>query len=813
MSKFLTLRLMATTAVALSSLAGVSWAQSAGNPDEIIVTAQKRSESLQDTPLAISAFTSETLERSQISGVDQLQFTVPNFTVARLSGYSQLSMRGIGSDLTVTAGEPTVATFVDGVYQGALFAQSLPSFDLERIEVLRGPQGTLYGRNTTGGAINYIMKPPEEAFGANLTAIAGDYGRYVVEAGLTGSLVEDRVSGRASVRYETRDGYRHNLADGKDYDDLDQINARGALLFTPSEKFDFLLAADVTSQESSAPRVFLSNVPAASGITPQSPLSVFSVPSNFLPAGLFSPADLTTLNGQSVGAFFGLSPAGQVGPDPSSSLDFANDFAPGITTDVWGVSGTATWRGDNASLKSITAWRSSELDLLLDEDGSSAAILEEKIVQTNDQFTQEFNLSGTAFGDKLDWLVGAFYFNEDATLTANFNLPALTNVIVLNASLTSATPPPVFNLSQPLFSSILQVTADPVIGRNLFAGQIPTVAFLGFGVDQKSTSIAGFGQATYALSDKLNVTGGLRYTYDQKEATRSLHANLTLGGPTTGFCDRAREETNWEAVTGTAGVDYSATGDVLLYARASRGYKAGGFNPGECSGSFDPETLWAYEAGAKTVFADGQVTANFATFLYNFQDIQFTRYIANASTIENASGAELYGAELEFGIRPRALEGLTLDGSASYLHSAYDNTLFQDPLNLATLDIGGNQLIRAPELKFNLGAQYAFETQTAGTFTLRGETSYSGEYFHDVFNGKAPGQSATKEPDYTISNVRLTWDAPNPGLQVQAFVENIEDTLFAYNRVSSSTAGVIQGTFSAPRTYGVRVTTKFGSAR
>ncbi|MEY2927237.1 MAG: hypothetical protein RL367_1714, partial [Pseudomonadota bacterium] len=245
---------------------------------DIIVTAQKRSESLQNTPLAVSAFSSEALEQKQISGVAQLQFNVPSLVFAQLTGYSQLSLRGIGSDLTVTAGEPTVATFQDGVYLGQLFAQSVPSFDLERIEVLRGPQGTLYGRNSTGGTINYITKAPAHDFGANLAASYGSYNRIVVEGGVTGPIIADKLSARLSARYEDREGYRTNLFDGKKYDANRQYSVQGALLFEPTSNFSVTLRGDLTRQTSTPVQQLISVLPSSAGISPGTPVGIFSLP-------------------------------------------------------------------------------------------------------------------------------------------------------------------------------------------------------------------------------------------------------------------------------------------------------------------------------------------------------------------------------------------------------------------------------------------------------------------------------------------------------------------------------------------------------
>jgi iron complex outermembrane receptor protein len=291
---------------------------------------------------------------------------------------------------------------------------------------------------------------------------------------------------------------------------------------------------------------------------------------------------------------------------------------------------------------------------------------------------------------------------------------------------------------------------------------------------------------------------------------RSLQSNFV---PAAGLCDNVRSEKTWNAVTGVAGIDYDLGPQTLAYGKVSRGYKAGGFNPAECTNSFNPETLWAYEAGSKSTFWDGQARVNLAGFYYKFNDIQFTTYLNNASTIRNAANATLYGVELEHTFVPRVLRGVQLDGSASYIHSAYGNQLLQDPLGLATLNIKGNQLIRAPKWKLNLGAQYSANLPHGDALTLRAEGSYTSTIYNDVFNGKAPFQAGTTQPPYWVANARLIWESPDTRFAGQLFVENIGNELYSYSRVASATGAYLSGQFSPPRTYGARFAMKFGSAR
>lgn len=778
----------------------------------IVVTAQKKEEVLQSAPLAVSAFDTEALELKQIEGPQQLQFSVPSLVFAQLTGYTQLSLRGIGSDLTVTAGEPTVASFQDGVYVGQLFTQAVPSFDLERIEVLRGPQGTLYGRNSTGGAINYITRLPDYEFGSNFAVTGGNYGRLAVEGGVTGAIVEDKLAGRLTLKHDRRDGYRHNLYDNRDYDANDLFSAQGALLFDVTPDLRFVLRADKTRQISSTVQQYIGSLNLSSGVSPQTPLGLFSLPAPVLAGipGLLSAEDLALLGTGSIADHYGLSAPGQIGPDPRKSLDFYNDFPSKQVYDVAGVSGTVEFDIGSATLKSITAYRESEATTRFDNDGSSAGIIyTNPIFQSSEQFTQEFTLSGAAFGSNLDYVLGAFYFNDKAVLKADLYLPAVGNQVVLAGSLTNPSPPPMFDLSQPLIPNLLQLIADPVLGTTLYSPGISPIGVLSFGADQKTESAAVYMNGTYHLSDRLRASAGIRYTEDKKDVFRQFHSNFV---PAAALCETNSSQ-SWGEVTGGGGLDYDLSSDTMIYGKVSRGYKAGGFNPPECSGSFDPEFLWSYEAGFKSVFADNQALLNMAAFYYKFDDVQFTTYVNNSSTIKNAASATLYGIEAEYVLRPDAVEGFQLDGSGSWIHSEYDDQLLADPTETAILNIGGNRLIRAPEWKLNFGAQYEVNTDRFGTLLLRGEASYTDKVFHDVFNGKAPGQSAMIQDSHWISNARLVWRPQDDRFEAQIFVENITDELYALSPNASATTGGIVSQFSPPRTYGVRVSMKLGSAR
>jgi iron complex outermembrane receptor protein len=846
-----------------------------GPIEEITVTAERRESTVQETPIALTAISSETIEEQRLYTIDRLQFAVPSLTFGMQSSYTLVAIRGIGTDVT-TVSEPSVATYEDGVYTGSLFQQNVPGYDLERIEVLRGPQGTLYGRNADGGVINYVSKPPSFDPEANLSVSYGDYDATQVDAGGSMALIPDLVAGRIGVRYATRDPYRDNRVNGvEDFDELDQTAVRGALLIEPSEDFSITLRAGYGSNKTTQAYQLISSAPVplvtedtgepiASadpfGLTNLTggpygplPLGIFSAPAQFFldNPGLLSPSDITALNGGSIAQLYGLSSQpGPVPPDPTDTLNAVSAYPSEWEVKSHNGSMTVEWDVGPTTLRSITAYRYGKMLFQQDSTGAGTpAVVFDPGEHLSKQFTQEFNFFGTTLDDKLDWIVGTYFYHEDAMFDSTVWLPTngdqtLAAIATANPAFVPGAPgsfplrliPPAF-FPHTLFQAPLGAGDElktllrpgrnfaPGVGK-VAKGDIPQQAFLGFIIDQKSTSAAAFAQLTYHVTDALRVTGGIRYTNDDKEAQRTLHSNLIgtfiqfgaipLINPdgSAVLCDNQHLNQSWNAWTGTLGVDYDVNESTLTYAKYSRGYKAGAYNPGECGEPYDPEYLRAYEVGLKTTFWDAQIRTNVAVYFYNYDDIQFTLYVPNQSFIRNAGQAEAWGAELEFLLAPEFLPGLQIDGGVSYEDSEYTEGRFRDPAGIVAngIDIEGNPLIRAPEWKFNAGLQYEFAAGGLGNFVLRVEEAYTDEYANDIFNGTAPLAEEATQPSYWIGNARVIW-LPNETYEVQAFVENFGDELYAVNRVVFNTPSALEnvgGQFTAPRTYGVRVTAHFG---
>ena len=366
---------LAPLAAQAQSAAAAPAESAAAQPDEgiadIVVTAERRATSVQDTPLAVSAVSGDNLRGREINTLENLAPSLPNVNFGKNVGFARVAIRGVGLDTTVAGQEGRVAVHTDGVYISRPSAAISSFFDVDRVEVVRGPQGTLYGRNATGGAINVITNDPKQEFGGYARLTAGNYGLVASEGAITGP-VSDTLSARFAYTITRRGGYGKNLLDGSDIDDDKEMAIRGKLRFAPTANFDITLAADYFQQDDNA--------------------FVY----HFLGRG--SPTVVP----------FGTVLGGRVAANPRDMYSETDQIN---TRRFYGFSAIANLDLGAATLTSITAYRSSKLDYQSDADGTDALVSRFQIQEDADQFSQELRLGGTA--GRLKWVVGAYYFSED----------------------------------------------------------------------------------------------------------------------------------------------------------------------------------------------------------------------------------------------------------------------------------------------------------------------------------------------------------------------------------------------------------------
>jgi iron complex outermembrane receptor protein len=379
----------------LTLVGGIAVAQEPAAPvaepsgvEEITVTAERRRTSLQKTPIAVSAFTAKALEDRSIKDVQDLAQTAPGLNFNKVSNFVQLSIRGISLEQINLGGEPGVALHQDGVYLARPFVADALFSDLERVEVLRGPQGTLYGRNATGGSVNLISNEPTDEASARLGLTVGNYSRIRVDAMANGRLAEG-VDARASFVFDKRDGYIENLVDGSDLDDSKVGSGRASVKFRLSPDATFLVTADYAKEDDTGP--------------------VFDV-----------------------GRITGTAPAlgGRYDDDPRTI--YLDGPASNKRTN-WGLLGRLVWEFEGATLTSLTAYRESEFHLQSDLDGTDFFLVNEDLNEKGKQFSQEIQLASNGTGP-FQWLAGVYAFTEDGTLGYDFPIPLLGATIMFDAT-------------------------------------------------------------------------------------------------------------------------------------------------------------------------------------------------------------------------------------------------------------------------------------------------------------------------------------------------------------------------------------------
>lgn len=738
---------------------------------DIVVTAQFRSQRLQDTPLAITALNSEMLDAKGAATVLDVANSAPNVTMRTAGGANggaaQIFIRGIGQADSQFAFEPGVGMYVDDVYYGTVFGAIFELLDLDRVEVLRGPQGTLSGRNSIGGSVKLFSKKPTDE---NSGMIEGSYGRFNA-IGLRGSLnlalVPDKIFMRASAISRTSDGYSKRLDYGclhpgsgvpSASDGNCQIGTEGgrnyqagrlAFRILPSERVEINLIGSVTIDNSEvAPQKLLaittrSNIPA--NIDPKIFITGPTERSNY--ATYINPAftDPARYNG-----------VPGAGSHPATALD------PRFRLRAHSLSGQIDWElGDNLALTSITAYQYYRGTNSTDIDLTPYGLNTVSGRYTYSQFTQELRLSGDAWDRLLEYTVGAYYFHAVGKFGgANYNLPGLAN-------------------------------------ENIYASddRIP------------SESKSLFAHLTLNPTEKLSIIGGIRFTDDSKDyyyGRRNPYNPAQVAYTAAGLVDGVEGHYKGERVDYRANIQYRWTPELMTYAQFSTGYRAGGINPRpyvlEQALPFSPETLQAWEVGFKADLFDRKFRLNGSLFLNDYKDIIFnnqapTPNSALNGTPTNAGDARFKGVELEANIRP--VRGLQIDASGSYLGFKFKRIGAAGATIVGiTLD---SQAPFSPEWKFNAGVQYDIELPGGSRLTPRADYSYQSSFWPQVVN-----DPTTKIEGYSLVNTRLTWRNADDDLELFGAVSNVFDK-FYYISALRYPLGVTSATPAPPRQWTIGI--------
>jgi iron complex outermembrane recepter protein len=747
------LALLAGTALGASFAWVASAAADEPKIEKVVVTAQKRAEDVQRVPISMKALTGNQLDERGVDGFSSLQTQVPSLTFGGqvTGGENAITLRGVGSENVTGGGDPGVAYHADGVYLGRTVGIDETFFDVERVEVLRGPQGTLYGRNSTGGAINVITRKPElGAFSGAANVTFGDYGRVTARA-MVNLPMGDNVALRVAGVVNQRDGYQEILSPPAlcgdcEGDAADNFNLRAHLYFKLSDSADLLFTAGH----------YENNEPV--GVRLREPFPANG--SGFLGSDRF------------VGA----------SPNPSDLRKVYKDFKDALDMETSNVSATLNWEiAPGVTLTSITAYQELYWNQATDGDGSDLP-LSYTPYWTNDsnQVSQELRVASTDEGAN-KWLIGVFLYQEDVNQAFQF--------------------------------------IDT--GYNVFGpAEIPGTLFtFTNGGNIETTSYAVFGQDDYRFENGLfglptTLTAGLRYTHDEKKGDDFLDfiffggCAIVVPSPTT-HCAAKTFDESWNTLTGRAGIQIETSEDDMLYATASRGYRSGGVLVGNFPGEYDPEYIWNYELGLKSLSWDGRLQFNVAAFWNTYSDMQVFIQDIGGSRIENAAESTVKGVEID--AIAKLSDAFTVNFGLAWLDATYDSyTTIDSRAGSSGLpeDLTGNRLNRTPEFTAVLGAQYDIPT-SAGLFSARADFLWVDEVFFRAQNLPEDRQEA-----YTKTDLRLMWLAPSGDYKAEVFVQNLEDEDVVNNIViPAQTLGgpTSQITLNPPRTFGVRLSSYFGS--
>ncbi len=582
--------------------------------EEIIVTAERRAASIQDTDISMTALSSESITELGISEYGDIGDFVPNVVTHEQPGNAgtAVMIRGLKNAETLITFEPKVAVYLDGVLIGKNTGSAFDIVDLERVEVLRGPQGTLYGRNTVGGAINLVTKKPYYEFGGNLTVTMGNYDKRDIK-GTVNVPLSDTLALKATVASLNRDGYWDNLGPSgpEDVGDQDREAAHVQLQWQPSDAVSLLYGFDSTDADEKA-------VPRPATFVRDSFIPLIPV--------LEDVQDFVVTD---------------------NDFDVFFNFPQKQELDVKGHHVTADIQiNDDLSLTSITAYRESENFAMGDSDGTPFPPEMGWIRHTiqgseHEMFTQELRLVGSTRNDRLEYVVGAYYLEEEGDL---------------------------------VFSNIRPTVTENTEGS--FENDV----------------WAAFGEATYGITESLDLTLGVRYTEEERSMEKAVfeHPPTQFFANATDvplFAGEVGPET-WEDVSGTASLSYHWTTDLMTYAKVSKGFASGGFNmrssnPAAFSKPFDEETLIAYEVGIKSSWFDNRLVFNAAGFFSDYSDLQVNQFDpeTDSNNLANAGDATIKGMEIE--VKGQLSDSLEIGGSYGYIDPDYETFIAADGTDLS----------------------------------------------------------------------------------------------------------------------------------
>jgi outer membrane receptor protein involved in Fe transport len=741
----------------LAPVAGAQEADEGAQPmlEEVIVTATKREQSLQDVPLSVAALTGDTLEELNIRNLEDLSVYVPNFSKGETGIGPVINIRGIASGAN-QGFEQSVVMYVDDIPLSRAPLSRMPIFDLERVEVLRGPQNVLFGKNSVGGALSFVTaRPTEELSGRFGLSYEYDYDDYEAVGILSGPL-SDTVNARAAVRGAQYGGYYFNRLNGRDEEDREEGTVRVSLDVDATDNIDLRFKLE----HSSVKGLGLGEEVVAGyrNPLPQSLLNPFGG-MNFAEAAAF----LAFLTGQDIGST-------QISKDRVRDTNVDEFYDLSMDT----VQMIVDWEFDAFTMTSVTGWLGYEEERLYDGDLTGVDVLGQNFDEEFDQFSQEIRFTSNPGEGAFDWIAGVYFQTwdlegDEVWVIDDENL--LTALGALSPALS-------------YFSVMANSTSDKQY-------------------ENSSDTWAVFGQVAFDLGDALRLTLGGRFTKETKKSFRFLDIYDTVTGEfnivqaITGSCvfntdyytlglfsaavplpgclpgeivpqggypiHAINGEISEEQFTPSLILEWSATDDNMFYARADKGFKAGGF---DAKGArvkdfvYDPEKVWAYEIGSKNTLADGAAELNIAVFYMDYEDLQTSSFDGQAAfVVTNAAEATIKGVEMEG--RWQAADGLSFFAGLGYLDASFDKyeqascNAWDSLLTGQTIcDRSGRRFAYVPEWSATIGMDWVMPAFNGFDFRTSFDASYESDYFSD-----STAEESIKQDAYTMLNLRLALES------------------------------------------------------
>jgi iron complex outermembrane receptor protein len=754
------------TSVTLSTVA----AAQGGAPDsleEVVVTAQKRAESIQEIPIAITAISGEALQALNRDDVAAIAAQTPSLAYSEAGGESQIYIRGVGSNLFSVGADPSVAINLDGVYLGRSNMGLTQFLDVERIEVLRGPQGTLYGRNATGGAINIYSRMPTETLEGYGSLIVGSDDRREVNAAI-GGPIGGAWSFRLAARGLKDDGYTRNLdPSGFKVDDNDLKAIRGILRFGP-DRFRATLIGDYSEFDSGN-----------TSIKPRN--DGFGLAQS---AGASVPASIH-----------------------ETRLNFPSFF-------VWqtgGITANLDWDlAEAVSLTAVLGYREWDSDFLFNTDGTEIEVTRTTQLYDTSQYSAELRLSGEH--DWGRWIAGAYWLDEDKFGGLGLVRAGFTNALANRPP--AIIPSSVFPPRTFLFLSENDGRASAVFGQ------------LDFRLTEQWTLTAGLRWSDETKDDSTYFVTLLPDTELLGLYSPRPRPPRPAPGPTNRI-----DSKSWDAFTPKVGVEWKPGEDQLYYLSWSKGFKSGGYNAFQTTNPvYDPEFIKATEVGAKTQWLDDRLRLNTSLFHYDYTDLQVSTFLNSLTLTTNAAEATIKGIEFEVQALPvdnleLQLAATFLDAKYDRFTTVYGNcTAANQALDprcagragqVRLIDAAGKTLNNAPDFKGTASARYTIPLSAGGRISLFGQVSHQGEVFFNADNSPSMIQDS-----YTVVDARIGYETGSGSLAVALFAKNLTDEEYFHNIVQfTSTSDTALDVFNvghalgypAPgRQWGLEVRYSFG---